>query len=155
MAKKYKSVMKITKSLTKKGKLKGSNKKETKLLNAICPHHKMNKKGKIVPTIFNNGDYCVCQLCGEKFPAIFYTNDNIGEIVGNMEELNNQNKFMAVATNAGDGINDFFTNFAVQLMTYKKNSKKLRNIAEKQGSVKEKKKRRNNGSNMYGSWGNR
>lgn len=153
--KKAKSVIKVTKSLNKKGKLKGSNKKETKMLKGICPHHKITKKGKVVPTIFNNGDYCICSICGGKFPASFYTNDEMDTIVGGMKEMNNQAKFMSIATNAGDQMSDYFATMGSMLVSFKKNAKKLRTVAEKQGSVREKKKKRNQGSSMYGSWGHR
>lgn len=155
MAKRAKSVVKVTKCLNKKGKLKGSNKKETKLLKGVCPHHKINKKGKVVPQIFNNGDYCICTMCQYKFPASFYTNDEIKDTVSDMKEMNNQAKFMSVATNSGDNMIDYFGQFGAMLESYTKNAKKLRNVAEKQGTVKSKKKKRNNGSNMYGSWGQR
>ena len=158
MARANKMVMKVTKSLNKKGKLKGSNKKETKTLIGICPHHKFNKKGKVKPTIFSNdGEYCICTLCSKKFPAKFYSNQEIGDIVGEMEMLNNQNKYTSVAINAGDATTEYFCNVGAILTSYKKNSKKVRNVAEKQGNVKKKKKNSNggngNGSSMYGSWG--
>lgn len=154
MARRIKSVEQISKSVSKKGRLKGKNKKETKALIGMCPHHKYNKHGKIKPTIFSNdNEYCICSMCGKKFPASFYKNEELGEIVGAMSQLNNQNKYTAVATNAGTEMNDYFAQMGVMLMHYKKNSKKVRNVAEKQGRVKEKKKRTSNGSSMYGSWG--
>ena len=156
MANKSKSVMKVTKSINKKGKLKGHNKKETKMLKGICPHHRINKHGKVKPTIFSNdGEYCICTMCGAKFPAKFFTNDEIKTLVNDMEEMNNQNKFTSVATNSGDQMVDYFGQFGVMLKVYKKNAKKLRNVAEKQGNVRNKKKNKNggSGSSMYGSWG--
>ena len=70
--------------------------------------------------------------------------------------MNNQAKFMAVATNSGEHMISYFANMGTMLEFYGKNAKKLRNVAEKQGSVKNKKKKnRNAGSNMYGSWGQR
>lgn len=157
MANKAKSVLKVTKSIDKKGRLKGSNKKETKVLKGLCPHHRINKNGKVKPTIFSNdGEYCICTMCGAKFPAKFFTNDEIKTLVNDMKEMNNQNKYTAVATNSGDNMVDFFSQFGVMLQSYKKNTKKLRNVAEKQGNVRNKKKNKNgggNGSSMYGSWG--
>ena len=154
MANKSKSVMKVTKSINKKGKLKGHNKKETKMLKGICPHHRINKHGKVKPTIFSNdGEYCICTMCGAKFPAKFFTNDEIKTLVNDMEEMNNQNKFTSVATNSGDQMVDFFGQFGVMLQNYKKNTKKLRNVAEKQGNVRNKKNRNAENSSMYGSWG--
>lgn len=158
MAQKSKSIMKVTRSINKKGKLKGHSKKETKVLKGICPHHRLNKHGKVKPTIFSNdGEYCICTMCGYKFPAKFYTNGEIKNLVGEMKEMNNHNKFTSVATNSGDQMIDYFGQFGVMLESYAKNTKKLRNVAEKQGSVKNKKNRKNNnsGSSQYGSWGPR
>ena len=76
-------------------------------------------------------------------------------IVGGMKEMNNQAKFMSIATNAGDQMSDYFATMGSMLVSFKKNAKKLRTVAEKQGSVREKKKKRNQGSSMYGSWGHR
>ena len=158
MARAPKMVMKVTKSLNKKGKLKGNTKKETKTLIGVCTHHKLNKKGRVKPTIFSNdGEYCICTMCGKKLPAKFYTNQEIGDIVGEMEMLNNQNKYTSVAINAGDKTVDYFCQMGSMLTSYKKNSKKVRNVAEKQNNVKTKKKGKGNnggnGSSMYGSWG--
>ena len=154
MARRTKSVEQISKNVSKKGRIKGKNKKETKALIGMCPHHKYNKNGKLKPTIFSNdGEYCIGAMCGAKFPASFYKNEEIGEIVAEMKQINNQNKFTAVATNAGNEMNDYFAQMGVMLQYYKKNSKKVRNVAEKQGRVKEKKKKQSSGSSMYGSWG--
>ena len=148
-----KNVVKVTKSTNKKGNLKGKNKKETKMLKAICPHHRINKKGKVVPTIFNNGDYCICTLCGAKFRANFYSKEEVKEAVGAMKEMNNQAKFMSVATNAGENMCDYFGSFGAMIGTFSKNMKKITKVAQKQGAVKEKKKKHDQGSSMYGSWG--
>ena len=159
MANKSKSVMKVTKSINKKGVLKGHNKKETKTLRGICPHHRVNKHGKVKPTIFSNdGEYCICTMCKAKFPAKFFNNAEMSDIISTMKEFNNHNKFTSVATNSGDQMIDYFGQFGVMLESYKKNAKKVRNVAEKQGNVKNKKKNRNNGgsgSSQYGSWGQR
>lgn len=158
MAKHSQIVVQTTKALTKKGKLKGKNKKETKVLRAMCPHHKINKHGKLKPTIWiTKGDdgiaYSICTLCNKKFPAHFFSDDEIADIVENMELLNNQNKFSAVATNAGDDTVKFFAQEGVILSKYKKLSKKTRNLAKKQSSIyKKRKKDKNQGSFKYGSW---
>lgn len=149
-----KNIVKITKSINKKGRLKGSNKKETKILNGICTHHKINKHGKIKPTTFVNADeYCICKICGAKFPARFYDNDALDDIIDGMKELNNQNKYTSVAINSGDKMTDFFCTFGAMLTTYKKNSKKIREVARKRGDIKKKKDKSRGGSSMYGSWG--
>ena len=150
-----KAVIKVTKAINKKGRLKGHNKKEKKALRGACPHHKINKHGKIRPTIFSNdGEYCICTMCGQRFPAKFYSKQDMKDIVDQMKEFNNQNKYTAVAINAGDNMVDFFCNIGVSLESYVKNAMKAKNVAEKQGNVKDKKKNKNrNGSSMYGSWG--
>lgn len=153
-----KPVKLVTEALNKKGKLKGKNKKDKKMLQLICPHHKYTRKGKLHPTIFNNNDgSCICTLCGQTFPAKFYSNKDLGEAVGNIRSINEQAKYMAVATGAGNNTVDYFSNFAVSLGQYKKVYKKVRNVAEKRGNIRNKGKNKNNhssaGSSQYGSWG--
>jgi hypothetical protein len=150
-------VQTVTRSINKRGELKGKDKKETKYLKAICPHHKYNKKGKLKPTIFNNNDgTCICTMCGQKFPTKLYDNDQLGQIVGDMKTLNEQAKYMAVATGSGGNGVDFFAQVGAVLAKYKKSYKKLRTIASKQSHVKEKKRKKNSmGSNQYGTWGSR
>lgn len=156
MARKTKSVMTVTKALNKKGRLKGKNKKETKMLKGICPHNKLNKRGHLKPTIFStDGQYAICTMCGAKFPIPLYKVDEIDEIVGNMKELNNQNKYSAVSSNAGDQTSEYFANMGAMLQTYAKTSKKLRNVVAKQDSVKKKKNKNRGGSSMYGTWQSR
>ena len=152
-----KPVKLVTEALNKKGALKGKSKKETKVLKALCPHHKYSKKGKLKPTIFNNGDgTCVCTMCGKKFPASLYNNENLGQIVGDMKTLNEQSKYMAVATGAGPATIDYYSQFGVMIGNYKKSYKKLRNVIAKQDSIKQKKKKRaGTTSAQYGSWGRR
>lgn len=154
MARKSKSVMQVTKHLTKKGRLKGKNKKETKALKGLCPHHKFTKRGKIKPTIFNaDGHYCTCYMCGQEFRAGFYDDDEIKELVDGMKELNNQNKFTSVATNSGESMIDYFAQVGVALEQYVKNAKRVRNVASSASKAKRKKRRTRSGSSQYGSWG--
>ena len=154
MAKKTKSVVEVTKAINKKGKLKGKNKKETKTLKGICPHHKITKRGRIKPTIFINSDeYAICTLCKHRFPTRFLDDDQLDERIDAMEELNDMNKFAAVATNSGDSMSDYFSNMGAMFTTYKKNSKKLRAVGRKRDKIQKKKKQQRTGSSMYGSWG--
>lgn len=157
MANNYKQVSKLTKCLNKKGELRGSNKKETKMLKGICVHHKYNKNGKLKSTLFNNGDeYCLCTMCGQKVLPKFYEKDEVKDNVKAMKEMTNQLKFMAVATNSGENMVNYFCECGAMLQSYKKNAMKLTTIAKKQGNVKNKKKNKNgggSGSSQYGSWG--
>lgn len=159
MARKAKNLIKVNNSLNKKGRLKGKNKRETKILRGICPHHRINKKGNIKPATFIHDDKCNCLMCKSRFRYEPYTNEEIHDIVDPLIELNNFNKFAAIATNAGDSMNDFFANVGAELEFYVKNSKKVRNLAQKQDAVKGKRNKKNknryNGSSSYGSWGQR
>lgn len=160
MAEKSKLVTKITAMLNKKGKIKGKDKKETKTAKASCPHWKLNKKGKQVPNIDVIGDYAICRGCGAKIPLQFYDNDHVKEIIGNMTELNNQAKFLSVATNSGEEMLGMFSKAGVLLALYKKQYKKIRKIAEKQSNITGKKGKKNKNKNgggtssdAFGSWG--
>ena len=78
-----------------------------------------------------------------------------------MKELNNQAKFLSIATNSGEEMSALFSKTGVLLGIYKKNYKKLRKIAEKQSNItggKKGKKNKNKGnggtsSDAFGSWG--
>ena len=149
-----KILRRYTNAINKKGELKGSNKKETKSLRGGCVHHKYNKHGNPKATIFiNDGSTCNCTLCKGSFPAVFYDNKSIHDIVDEMVELNNHNKYIAVASNAGEEVVEYFSMIGSMLAFYPKNSKKVRNVAQKQDNVKKKKKHHNGGgSSAYGSW---
>lgn len=148
-------VQMVTRAVNKKGELKGKNKKETKALKAICPHHRYNKKGKLKPTFFMNQDgTCICTMCGARFRTNFYNNDEIGQIVGDMKSVNEQAKFISVAAGLGEKTTEYFSQFGGLLSKYKKTYKKARNIASKQDQISNKKKKKNRtGSSQYGSWG--
>ena len=154
----YKEVVMVSKNINSKGKLKGKNKKETKTLIGMCPHHRVTKKGKIRAQIFTtnsglNGETTIyCKRCAAAFRAAFFQNDEIKDIVESMKELNNQNKFSAVATNAGQKTVSYFSNMGIMLESYPKLSKKLRNVAEKKGNMKKKKRNNEYGSAKYGTW---
>lgn len=161
MAQKNKLVVKISSMLNKKGEIKGKDKKETKTAKHGCPHWKINKKGKVVPNIDVVGDYAICRGCGSKIPLQFYDNDKLKGTLNEMKELNNQAKFLSIATNSGEEMSALFSKTGVLLGIYKKNYKKLRKIAEKQSNIggKKGKKGKNKGngggtsSDAFGSWG--
>lgn len=150
----YKNVIKCTKALNKKGLIKGSSKKETKTLEGMCASHKINKKGKVVPQIKAANGYCYSTMVrGVKFPANFYSKDDLKEEIKKMEMLNEQAKFMAVATNAGEDMVDYFASIGIMLKFYKKNYKRIKKVAEKQGAIKNKKKKGyGRTTDSYGTW---
>jgi hypothetical protein len=155
-SRKSNALVEVTKNINKKGRLKGKNKKETKALIGMCPHHRLNKHGKVRPTIIPSKDNTrICTMCAARFDAKFYTNEDVENVLGEMDRLNQQAKFMATAINAGDKTVDFFATTGVILKQYKKLYKRLRNVAQKQGSIRNKQKNKGNGysnSASYGSW---
>lgn len=147
------SVM-ISKNLTKKGKIKGKNKKETKALKGACNHVRITKKGHMKSAISIIGDYCYCEMCHKKFPARFYSDDQIKETVGNFEELNNQIKFAAATANTGEKSNKYFSQIGTSLVGYKKAAKKVIKVAKRSSDMRKKSKKDKsyNGEQMYGQW---
>lgn len=154
-------IKRITESLNKHGEIKGSSKKETKILRGLCVHHKYNKKGKIVAEIVNDGEgTCTCLMCRHEFTTKLPTMKELDEIVDEMIKLNDQAKFMAVSVDAGDETIKYLAAMGVQLMNYKKTYSKLKSIAERQETIKNGKKKKSkgkdnfgSGSGNYGSWG--
>ena len=81
-------ISEITKSLNKKGEIRGRSKKETKKLKAMCTHNKYNKKGKLKAAVFNTGDgYCICELCGKRFPTKLFDDNELKGIVNDMKKV--------------------------------------------------------------------
>lgn len=150
-----KALIMVSKANTKKGRLKGRNKKETKLLKSVCPHQKQKKNGEIKSMIDVQDGMCVCMMCGVKFPASLYSNKDMDEIVDSFREMNDQAKYLAHATNAGTKMCDYFCEMGANISHFKKNAKKVRNVADRQSNVKKKKKnnRSGYGSSQYGNWG--
>ena len=153
-------IVKVSDSLTKSGKIKGKGKKETKTLRLICPHHAINKKGKIKPQIDNDGvGTCTCDLCQRSFRTKLYSHDEIEEIKDTAIELFDQGEFMAVSCDAGEDAIIAFAEAKVAIVNAIKAYERVKGIAQKQERVKNKRgknKRHNNnesGESLYGSWG--
>ena len=153
MARFCKAIQVTNKALTKKGKLKGRNKKETKELKNMCVHHRITKRGKLKPAYFIDNGECVCKMCQHRFPAKFFNSDEVDERFEDMTELVDQYKYLAVAVNAGNSACDYAAKFAVELPKIKKSYKKVVKIAKKQSNISKKKhKKKYSGSSQYGSW---
>ena len=72
----------ITANLNKHGEIKGSNKKETKNLKAMCPHHKLTKKGKNKAMVWNNGDGSLkCTMCDNRVPTDLKSKEDVKKTV--------------------------------------------------------------------------
>lgn len=155
--KKSKTLVLIAKNITKKGKIKGSNKKETKQLKLMCPHHRITKKGAVKSTLIPGGvneegkQVCVCELCKKEVATKFFTDEQVNEIIGNMDALLQQEKYIGTAIGANK-VTDFAAQACVMVNHAKKSYIRSRNIAKKSGNIKKKKKDSGRGSNVYGSW---
>lgn len=150
------TVQAVTNSLNKHGEIKGKDKKETKNLRAMCPHHKITKKGKIKPTIYNDGNgTCICEMCGHRFPTHLYTNDETKKVVGEMTQILDQSRYLAEAADLGKDTKAYLAQTSVSVAHFPKTYKKIRKVVEKSESTKRRKNKGHNqkgGSESYGGW---
>ena len=149
----------ISASLKKKGngsfKLKTS-KKEKKVLKAGCPHHYLGKKGKPKAALERCGDIMRCRICGAEINLKFYNDEKINEAVEAITAINNQAKYIAVASGYGSGAADYLGEMGVALSRYPKTYRKLRDSVKKRNKIKNNNKNKNkSGSSQYGSWSTR
>lgn len=149
------AVMTITNALTKKGKIKGRNKKETKLLRDSCVHHLWDKRERCyISPIFSNADGTrVCEMCGAKFSSHFYENAELKNVIRPMLELTNQLKFMTVAIGADNKTVDAVVQAHVLNKRLAEIYKNCRKVAASKSKVKKYKKgKKHQALNQYGSW---
>lgn len=144
----------ITSHLSKKGKLRCDDKKQEKVLRGACVHHKLNGNGKIKATISSNGKgERYCRICGAVFSTTPFSDEALSEVLNDMENLNNQAKFVVTAVGADNSSQRFFAETGSILKLYPKAYKKLIKVAKKADSVKKKKKKnRSDATSTYGSW---
>ena len=151
----FKAVSAISKSLNKKGKIKGKNKKETKYLKRACTHHYYNRKGKLKAAFFNNSNgECICELCGRSFPTKPETKSEVRNALESVLGLANQAVTAAVAGSLGEKAVDKFVNLKVLLEEFPKDYSRTMNAISKEDNIKKKKKHNNHGggSSQYGGW---
>ena len=151
----FKAVSIISKSLNKKGKIKGKNKKETKYMKRACVHHYYNRKGKLKPAFFNNSKgECICELCGRSFQAVPETKENVREKLEDILSLVNQVACVSVSASLGEKAVDKFVNLKVLLEEFPKDYSRAIKAVSKEENIKKKKKNNNNGggSSQYGGW---
>jgi hypothetical protein len=161
-----KEIVLVDKSLNKHGEIKGKNKKETKMLRKSCVHHKYNKKGNIRSVTFpvNNPDtefmerygeskFFVCRRCGKMIRLHTYNKKEVKEILAPVYDCLETEKFIAAATNAGQGVVSYLVGTQIQLDKLPKVAGKLDKIASKKSKLASKKKSRDQyKSSQYGSW---
>lgn len=145
----------VTDSLNKHGEIRGSSKKETKNLKAMCPHHKITKKGKIKPTIYNDGQgTCTCEMCGAKFTTHLYSKEESNKVIGKMKMMLDQARFMNQAADTGKETGLYLAKLSVDLSHFGKTYGRMKKAVERTEDMKKRKnKSRNNaGGSNYGSW---
>lgn len=141
----------VTKHLTKKGKLAGS-KKEKKALRSICTHHAINRKGKIKAKIHDEGNKnCQCDICKERFRSGFYTDQEFDSAYRGFKPIASQAKLLSVATGASKSTVQEVAELNLRIDRFGKTYRNLRNIAQKQDKVKNKKKKQREVENI-GGW---
>lgn len=151
----FKAVSAVSKSLNKKGKIKGKNKKETKYLTRACTHHYYNRKGKLKAAFFNNSNgECICELCGRSFPTKPETKSDVRGKLETVLGLANQAVTAAVAGSLGEKAVDKFVNLKVLLEEFPKDYSRTMKAISKEDNIKKKKKNNNGGggSSQYGGW---
>lgn len=147
-------VSKLSKYLNKKGKLKGSTKKETRKLTDACVHHKVNKKGKLVPSIKIRQNMCHCTMCQAEFEGTVKPKKEAKEIIEQVKELINQDKYAATAIGAGEDAINYFSQLAVQLGSLEDVHNRLAKICRRKDEEEQRKKNKKNrnGSESFGDW---
>ena len=149
-------VRRVSNSLNKHGEIsKGKNGKNLK---ASCPHHKINKKGKIKPATINNGNgECTCEMCGAVISTRLYNKDDLNKICGDFKGLLDQSRYITVAANLGDDTMGYLTDLSVKASHFKKCYKRIKKTVEKTEKTKGRRKKRSGSgdgasSSSYGGW---
>ena len=149
-----KPIQDVTRVLDRKGRLKGKNKKQTKILKYSCVHHKYNKKmNKVKTTAKKVGNSLICSACGAEISKQFFPKNQVKDICNELQEIVQQAKFLSVACGTSPDTINFFSKFSVELSMFPKAYKRLSEIANNRGKMK-KKKNDYSGSRQYGAWRN-
>ena len=149
-----KEIVMVDKCLNKHGKIKGKNKKDTKLKRTSCVHHKYNRKGNLRNTCFPISDNQLqCKRCGAVINTVNYSKKDVKEAIEPVIEILESNKFVAAATNAGQSVVSYLVQTENMVKQMPKVSGKLSKIASKRSSVKNRKKKHDSyDSSKYGNW---
>lgn len=152
-----------SKIYARKGKLKGKNKEQTKMLKDSCVHHVINAKGKIKSKTFPTDimdpvtgvkeKVMVCKMCKTRINPEPYSNKDIKRAVKELKDINNQMKFLAVAVGCGAKATDFCATFGTELRKYETVAKRINSITQKKNAIKADKK--DHKSEDFGSWSRR
>lgn len=150
----------LSKKLNKRGEIKGDGKSDTKHLKIQCTHHHVNKKGKIKPAIYNDGEgHILCEMCDRSVTTDLKDKSEVKKIVKPIFELSDQLAYIGQAADLGNNVISYATSMKLMLNKFTKfygKSVKAVKKAEKVKKHKKGKNRRNNnsgGGNLSG-WSN-
>ena len=154
------AVVKITESLNKRGEIRGTNKKETKNLVAMCPHHKITKKGKKRSTLYPVSDkkgVYICSMCGRKVVTHIYTKEEAHEAVNKTRTLLDQARFFVEAGELGNDTAGYLARLSVDIAHLPKTYNKIAKAVVKSDNIKKHKKKGKHGNGGFtnedlGSW---
>lgn len=142
----------VSSKVTKNGKLTG-DKKEKQALRSICEHHVITKKGKKMKARLNiHGKMCECQICKEKFPTQFYSDQDYDKAYAAFKPVLSQGKLMAAATNADMETQREICELNLRADRYGKIYRNLRKVTEKKDKIEKKKKDKGKSRSTYGAW---
>ncbi len=143
-----------TRAVKKNGKLKGKNKKETKIMKMRCMHHVYDKKDRVKPTVKPYKGHLICTMCKQDIVTEFYSKAYVKKSVEPVMDIVQQAKYLAVACNTSNETISFISDLSVQLGLLPKTYDRLVDLGSTQGKSKKKKKEKDEwaGSRSYGNW---
>lgn len=150
----YSSVALATKHRKKKGRLKGDNKKETKMLQLTCPHHYYDKKGKLKSATFVTGNtFIVCEQCMKKIPAIQEDLEIVKNTVGQVKSWVRQGQYANVEIGGGEKTQNELNQMMVYLDKFPKLYKRIFKVVSVMSTKSKKnKKKKGDRSQQFGTW---
>lgn len=145
-------VQEISRHLSKKGKLKAGDKKKQKALKSICPHHAINRKGKMKARVHDDGNSnCQCDICRDRFKSNFYSDAEYDKAYDAYKPQISQAKMIAVAVGADKETIREVCELNLHVDNSRQLMRRLRKVGQKQ-STKPKKKKKKNQNNNPGAW---
>lgn len=153
--KRSESLKLISSKINKKGKLKGSNKKETKNIRAACAHHIITKKGKIKNKLVTyNKTSAICKLCNAIVPVTLISPEEAEKAWETGRIMYDQSKYVAVKMGIKPETIDIICNGSVYWAKMKKIYSRISRIVNKTNSLNQHKKNPNNNNRdkVFGQW---
>lgn len=142
-----------TAKMNKHGELKGSNKKETRVIRDTCCHHRIGKKGKVRSRVDIVNGEAHCTMCNSDFRAKPYSKEERKQVIGDITEFANHTKFMAAAIGAGEDTLRSLAEFSVGIDNVERINKTCTKIVKKEDQISKKnKKNSSNSSSNLGNW---